>query len=135
MHTHETARSRVGKHPIVDPTRQRLGVSLAARPPSSEICQDHAMLSLLLDCQSGLDPKEFSHLSPYLDSCKLWRVGGRLRNAFIPFDGKHPILVPKEAPLARVLVVYFHEAVWHQGRMITHSLLRAKGYYIPGARE
>ena len=78
---------------------------------------------------------DYLHLSPYQDNAGLTRVGGRLRNAFVPFDGKNPVLIPEKSPLAILLVRHFHEAVVHQGRMLTHSALRNQGFYIPRARK
>ena len=93
------------------------------------------MQCILIDSQSQLDVKKLAHLSPFKDSSGIWRVGGRLRNAFLPFDGKHPKIVPQDSPLARSLVAHSHRSVTHQGRMLTHSFLRLKGFFIPGARR
>ncbi|XP_071052888.1 uncharacterized protein [Onthophagus taurus] len=42
-----------------------------------------------------LPDKCFRKLAPFLDRDGLIRVGGRIKNAVIPFDHKHPVLLPK----------------------------------------
>ena len=120
----------------LDKARQRLGISLAPRSPGPEICRDKAIFTVIKDSQTEVDiVTKYDDLSPFMDSDGLWRVGGRLRNAFIPFDNKHPVILPKEAGLARLMVDHYHKKVKHQGRFITHSALRLAGYFIPAARK
>ena len=118
-----------------DLCRQRLGVSLAPRCSGDFLSKQELVQYIMRDCQSTIDLAKVQHLSPFKDKQGVLRAGGRLRNAFIPFDGKHPMLVPEKSPLALLLVRHFHEAVVHQGRMLTHSALRSNGFYIPGARR
>ena len=119
----------------LDRARQALGVSLAVRPLEEHLNRSVLLRYVVLDCQGFLDIKKCNHLSPYKDDSGIIRVGGRLRNAFIPFEGKHPILIPEESSFADLLVRHFHQHVVHQGRMLTHSALRRGGFYIPRARR
>ncbi|KAG1699353.1 hypothetical protein GQR58_005502 [Nymphon striatum] len=55
---------------------------------------------------------------------------------FVPlesYDEKHPIITPKEIPIATTLVQYFHRKVEHQGRGITQNAIRTSGIWITGA--
>ena len=128
-------RNVLGTLPALDHAKQRLGVSLAPRCPSGDLSKRVLLYYVLKDCQKHLRIANYRHLSPYQDQEGIIRVGGRLRNAFVPFDGKHPVLVPEGVPLAVLLVRHFHEAVVHRGRMLTHSALRNNGFYIPRARK
>ena len=119
----------------LDRARQRLGVSLAPRAPLDQMSKEKALSILIKDCQLGNDFGKMSNFSPFLDVDGMWRVGGRLKHAFIPFDGKHPLIVTKSSGLARLLVEHFHRQVKHQGRTITHSATRSAGFFIPGARS
>ncbi|XP_052855309.1 uncharacterized protein LOC128264052 [Drosophila gunungcola] len=41
----------------------------------------------------------------------LLRVGGRLQNASLDYEAKHPILLPKDHPVTRVIIVYYPQAL------------------------
>ena len=62
------------------------------------------------------------------------RVGGRLARADIPYDEKHPIIIPKSSQLVTLIIAHYHERVQHQGRTITHSALRCAGFFVHGLR-
>lgn len=47
-------------------------------------------------------------LTPILDENGLVRVGGRLSNAPLPYEAKHPILVPKACHLSKLICNYYH---------------------------
>ncbi|KAK3086079.1 hypothetical protein FSP39_013163 [Pinctada imbricata] len=69
-------------------------------------------------------------LNPFLDEDGLIRVGGRLTRASMDEPSKHPIVIPKKAHIATLLVRYFHEQVHHQGRHITEGSVRSGGFWI-----
>ncbi|XP_049318702.1 uncharacterized protein LOC125780534 [Astyanax mexicanus] len=58
------------------------------------------------------------------------RVGGRLKNASLPLDLKHPVILPKDGEVTRLIVDYCHEKTQHQGRGQTLNELRANGYWV-----
>ena len=68
------------------------------------------------------------------DEKKLWRCGGRLLNANIPFSSKHPILLPKEHDLTPLIVQAAHHRVLHNGLKETLSELWSK-YWITQGRS
>ena len=74
-------------------------------------------------------------LSPFLDDNGLIRVGGRLEKAQIPYEEKHPILLPGRHHISLLLARHFHEKVFHQGRQFTEGSIRAAGYWITGCRR
>ncbi|XP_028404804.1 uncharacterized protein LOC114527371 [Dendronephthya gigantea] len=61
------------------------------------------------------------------------RVGGRLKNAPIPKESKHPIIVPKNNHISNLIVRYYHQISAHAGREHVLSLLRER-FWIVGAR-
>ena len=72
-----------------------------------------------------------SSLAPFIDSSSgVLRVGGRLRHSPVPFDGKHPILLPSKHPVTHLVLAYCHRMINHQGRHITSGELRRRGYHI-----
>ena len=72
-------------------------------------------------------------LAPILHNGIL-RVGGRLDRAKMPFDRKHPYLIPKHHPLCLSILSFFHEQGGHQGRHITHGLIRQAGFHLENGR-
>ncbi|XP_076659884.1 uncharacterized protein LOC143363167 [Halictus rubicundus] len=45
-----------------------------------------------------------ARLTPFLDEDGLLRVGGRIDNAPLPFDERHPIILPKDSHLTQLIV-------------------------------
>ena len=82
-------------------------------------------------CQGKELPKcnSLAQFSPLIDAGGILRVGGRLARAQVPFDQKHPILIPAH-PLAHSLVCHLHREAKHQGGHITSAVVRQAGYYI-----
>ncbi|XP_013396919.2 uncharacterized protein LOC106163784 [Lingula anatina] len=74
-------------------------------------------------------------LSPVLDDQHILRVGGRLSNAPLEKGQKHPIIIPKKSHIANLLVNHYHSISHHQGRHVTESALRSKGFWIIGAKR
>uniref|UniRef100_A0A8D8WD99 Integrase zinc-binding domain-containing protein n=1 Tax=Cacopsylla melanoneura TaxID=428564 RepID=A0A8D8WD99_9HEMI len=75
------------------------------------------------------------NLSPFLNpSSGILMVGGRLRNAPLPVDSKHPMLLPAKSHLAKLLVNYLHIYSLHGGARLIQSLLQRQ-YWIVGARN
>ncbi|KAL7724287.1 hypothetical protein ACLKA6_012210 [Drosophila palustris] len=46
-------------------------------------------------------------LAPFLDECGLLRVGGRLCNSSLDYDGQHPIILPQRHAITQALIVQF----------------------------
>lgn len=76
-----------------------------------------------------------STLSPCIDSDGLLRVGGRTSLADLPYDERHPFILPKKQHVSTLLVRHYHQSVAHQGRHLTKGLLRSAGVWIIGARK
>lgn len=57
-------------------------------------------------------------LDPYVDDTGILRVGGRLRQTNLSLKEKHPVLLPKEHHVSKLLVRHYHEEVHHQGRQM-----------------
>lgn len=82
----------------------------------------------------GCLPKTSSlfRLEPYLEH-GLLKISGRLQYAKITHEQKHPIIVPRQHPVTRMIAVQMHVAAGHSGRERTLVEMRSK-YWIPRAR-
>jgi hypothetical protein len=77
---------------------------------------------------------KLSQLSPFLDAQGLLRVGGRLKNAPIPFNAKHQLILPQYHHMTTLLIRHEHEKNGHIGREHVLSNLR-QSYWIVGGRS
>ena len=70
-------------------------------------------------------------LEPYCDEQGLLRIGGRLGDAPIVDDAKHPMILPRNHHVTEIIVRYIHEVnTGHSGREYVLSVVREK-YWIP----
>ena len=69
-----------------------------------------------------------------MDPDGILRVGGRLRNAALSDEIKHPILLSAKHPLAALLASYFHLKLLHAGPQLLLATLRQK-FWILGGRN
>ena len=72
-------------------------------------------------------------LDPFVDKGVL-RVGGRLNNADIPQESKHPIILPRKSNVTTLIIRDAHERLGHAGRGHVLARLREK-YWIIGANS
>ncbi|XP_039285255.1 uncharacterized protein LOC120351528 [Nilaparvata lugens] len=79
-------------------------------------------------------PQELLSISPFVDSSGLLRVGGRLRNSSLPYDSRHPLLLPKLSHLSTLICDQTHRDNLHVGPHTTQSLV-ARKYWIISARN
>jgi hypothetical protein len=65
-------------------------------------------------------------LCPFLDDKGILHVGGRLGNADLSFEEKHPILLPKGSAhhLSRLIICHVHEQTAQGGRNTVVAKLR-----------
>ena len=61
-------------------------------------------------------------------------VGGRLNNADIPQESKHPIILPRKGTVTTLIIRNAHECLGHAGRGHVLARLREK-YWIVGANS
>ncbi|XP_041449935.1 uncharacterized protein LOC121404468 isoform X1 [Drosophila obscura] len=72
--------------------------------------------------------------TPFIDDQGTMRVGGRIDNSMATYEAKHPILLPKESPVAVLLARHQHVTSLHAGVEFMFHTLRQK-YWILGARN
>ena len=73
-----------------------------------------------------------SRLDPFLDQNNLARTGGRIKQASISQDTKHPVVLPGQGHISKILARHYHEKALHQRKGITLNEIRACAYWIIG---
>ena len=63
------------------------------------------------------------------------RVGGRLRHAPLPFEQKHPIILPNLHPFTSLVINHYHESLGHSGPRHILSRIREKYWIIHGLKS
>ncbi|XP_043498687.1 uncharacterized protein LOC122521991 [Polistes fuscatus] len=74
-------------------------------------------------------------LNPIIDETGLIRVGGRLRNANLPFQEKCPILLPSRHDVTDLLIRKFHEQNFHAGIQTTLYAMRQRFWTLDGKNQ
>ena len=86
------------------------------------------------DRQRKLKDSKLFRLDPFLDD-ELIRVGGRVKRACLHRNVVHPIIIPNNSYIAKLLIAHFHEKTRHMGTNTTLSEIRASGYWILSGRS
>lgn len=73
-------------------------------------------------------------LSPFLDGNGVLRVGGRLQNANISYNQKHPVILPKESNITKLIITKEHLTLLHAGPRQVLSSLNLYYWIINGIR-
>eukprot|EP00057_Strongylocentrotus_purpuratus_P002697 XP_003725052.1 PREDICTED: uncharacterized protein LOC100888496 [Strongylocentrotus purpuratus] len=60
------------------------------------------------------------------------RVGGRINNAPVEFDVKHPIILPSQHHVTKLLILHHHLNVGHSGAGMTWASLRERYWVLKG---
>lgn len=68
----------------------------------------------------------------FRDKQGLWRCGGRLTNADLPYDTMHPVLLPRKHYLTTLIVQDAHGKVGHDGVKETLTEVRRKFWIVKG---
>ena len=69
---------------------------------------------------------------PLLDQEGVLRVGGRLENSLLHYQTKHPLLLPRDHHVSRLIIMDAHESVGHLGQEYVLACLRQKYWIVKG---
>ncbi|CAD7085394.1 unnamed protein product [Hermetia illucens] len=73
---------------------------------------------------------KLTKLTPFLDNNSIIRVGGRLRNASIPYTAKHPAILPTSHPFTKLLLVDLHKDNLHIATQALRATARQKFWIL-----
>ena len=72
-------------------------------------------------------------LNPFLDANEIIRLGGRLRHAFLSYDERFPIILPRHR-ISNLIIDHAHKRALHGGTQLTLRILR-QNFWILGVRS
>ena len=70
----------------------------------------------------------FFRLDPFLDRNNIVIIGRRIKQASISQGTKHPVVLPGQGHISKILARHYHEKALHQGKRITLNEIRYSGY-------
>lgn len=95
----------------------------------SSFCNEYACMQKLLSCPNN---SNILPLAPFLDAAGVMRVGGRLERSNYPYNKKHPILLPKNNIVTKLLFVAEHNRNMHCGPNALLASIRNNHWPISG---
>ena len=73
-------------------------------------------------------------LAPFIGRDGLIRVGGRCEQQDVPYNQRHPIVLPQNRHITDMVAHWYHEHTKHQGRRLTEGAIRSAGFWITGSK-
>lgn len=102
-----------------------------------KIVQRECFASEIMSLQTSDTVKNTSallRLSPFLDNKQILRVGGRLKNADIPYEAKHQILLPNKHAISQLIIKNVHLNCLHGPPKLTETVLKQKYWILHSQR-
>ncbi|XP_077259664.1 uncharacterized protein LOC143895995 [Temnothorax americanus] len=87
-------------------------------------CHYGTEITTLKATQPAHHRSRLARLNPFLDVHGILRVGGRLKHSILPFDGRHPTIIPPTSWLTRLIVESCHRRTLHGGVQLTLGTVR-----------
>ncbi|XP_043493640.1 uncharacterized protein LOC122518673 [Polistes fuscatus] len=89
------------------------------------LIQEEAFPEIIKLIKSGKEVcASFSVLSPFVDNLGILRVGGRLARSNLPYEQRHPALLPKDHTITNAIIREKHHQIGHGGTQATLNALR-----------
>ena len=95
--------------------------------------EEHWVKQMQTNLKDRFRKGKFRNLSPYIDAACVVRVGGRVEKALVSYDNKHPVLLPGDHWISRLIVRHIHQC-GHAGVAATEGKARKK-YWIIRAHD
>ncbi|XP_014221903.1 uncharacterized protein LOC106649141 [Trichogramma pretiosum] len=88
----------------------------------------------LLKCKQ-IKRSRLAALNPFIDEYGLLRVGGRLQNATIEEEHRHPILLPSYHHVTDIIIRNYHLRLHHAGIQTTLTNIRHRFWLLDGKNQ
>ena len=74
-------------------------------------------------------------LAPFIDQHGVLRVGGRLQESGLPYSKRHPVILPKQCHLSRLVIEWAHQSCLHGGQALTYAQVIQRAWIIGGRHK
>lgn len=115
-----------GPHSIADLTAAEIYIIKSVQ--ETHFSKEVKLIKEGKQCQTTI-----KKLHPFLDG-DIIRVGGRLSNADIEYEHRHPALLPAKDVVTQLMIEYHHRRNLHTGPGLLLSIVR-QHYWVLGARS
>lgn len=88
-----------------------------------------------LTTQAPLKNNPMQSLAPFVDGHGILRVGGRLHNASVTFNQKHPVLLPAKNHLVTLIIDHEHRRLGHAGAQQVLASIRLRFWPLNALRQ
>ena len=108
-----------------------------ARKILIKISQNHDFHMEISNLKKGVKLSKGSKLNsllPFIDNDGILRVGGRIQNANISYNKKHPIILSKNHRITTLIVNDIHKRYFHANLQLMVNILHLK-YWIIGCKN
>ncbi|XP_037959192.1 uncharacterized protein LOC119688592 [Teleopsis dalmanni] len=89
-------------------------------------------ISDLKQCKAVNSSSQLNTLAPFIDKQGVLRVGGRLEASTLPYDAKHPMVIPYNHSIVKLMFKMKHEENSHCAPQLLLSIMRQNFWPIKG---
>ena len=98
--------------------------------------QEKHFAESLQELKDGKISNNLKKLSPFLDKDGIMRIGGRAQQSMsLSFTEKHPVILPFDSHVSKLIVLHYHHKVFHMGKTTTLGAIRESGFWIIGSNR
>ncbi|XP_055523135.1 uncharacterized protein LOC129717295 [Wyeomyia smithii] len=133
------AKTRTQPLPSPNPVQRYLSVEQLAQTRNMliQLAQSDGFPAELKDLREGRSVDKRSkirRLNPFLDPEGVLRVGGRLNLSQLPYQAKHPALLPSFHPFSLLIAQHYHHQMFHAGGRLLLSAIREEFWPLQGRK-
>lgn len=81
----------------------------------------------------ALNKGSLARLNAFKQDNEIIRVGGRLNRSQLPYDMKHPLILPSKHPVTELIILHYHIQNGHAGTHQVLSEIRHRYWIVNGA--
>ncbi|XP_053681565.1 uncharacterized protein LOC128732344 [Sabethes cyaneus] len=94
----------------------------------------HSELNDLKEEKTIDERSKIRRMSPFLDREGVLRVGGRLKLAQLPYQAKHPAILPSFHPFSLLIAHHYHHQMLHAGGRLLLNAIREEFWPLQGRK-
>ncbi|XP_055622276.1 uncharacterized protein LOC129765864 [Toxorhynchites rutilus septentrionalis] len=130
-------KARTQSIPTTEPVSQILTVEYLTQAKTLllRLAQRDAFREEMKDLKAGKPLPKRSHIrqmNPFIDPEGVMRVGGRLNLSQLPYQSKHPALLPSNHPFPKLIAEHYHLKLLHGDGRLLLSVIREEFWPLHG---